>query len=129
VYQRLGVEPNGESIDIWYLACPGERVDELTLWDLDDDKIAGEEGDVVLWTASAEQLATLDRSAAVPMTLGGPITLEEDGRYFVDVQTSQGAGSSNLFFLDDLELGLVRVDFRIATTEEFRANALKSCPT
>jgi hypothetical protein len=127
VNQRLGAGPNGDSIDIWYVPCRGESVNELTFWELDDDKRAMNEGDVVLWTARAGQLSSLGSSALVPMDASGPIALAKDGRYLVDVQTSQGAGGTNLLVLDDLGPGLVRVDFRNVTMEEFRANALKSC--
>jgi len=127
VYQRVGVESNGVSIGVVYSACPGERVLELTLWELDGDNVMGEEGDTVLWSASDQELLAVESSVVVPSDELGPIKLEDGARYFLDTLTTQGGGDPGAFSTSDLEPDHVLVDLRNVTSEEFVENAANSC--
>jgi hypothetical protein len=127
VYQRLGAEPSGTSLRVWYLPCPGERVDELDLWDLDSDNTAGNNGDVILWTASEGELSALATPPIVPRRGSELLNIDDDVRYYLEVYTTQGAGDTGSFFVSDLEEGRIRVDLQTLSMEEFRTNAANSC--
>jgi len=127
VHQRFGVEPRGAAIGIVYAPCPGEQVRGLTLWQLDGDNIAGNDGDTVIWTGSTEELLTAESTVVEPATESGPIELEDDLRYFVVAETTQGGGSTDAFVARDLIVGHVYVNSGTLTEQEFRDNASNSC--
>ena len=126
-YQRLAVERVENSVAVRYQRCSGEEITQLELWELDDDNIATEDGDRVIWTATENELAMLDDGAIIPSDDAGPLVLRQGQKYWLDIETSHGSADSNSFRLDQLTLDSVRVDRSDRDLAEFLDEAIRSC--
>jgi hypothetical protein len=126
-YDRLGVKLVDGAILVRYLACDGEDVKFVRLYELDDDNVAPEEGDDLLWEA-VDPESTVLASGLVPTPADGePIELFQETEYWVEVVTNQNTVDSNEFGAADLSTSDYYVHRRTLDDAEFTRAADKSC--
>jgi hypothetical protein len=94
-YERLGVTLEDGALRVRYQACDDETLGSLTLYLLDGDNIAPEEGDALIWTADPEWLRDPDGRGVIASRDGQPLQLEADEDYFLVVETSRGAADTD----------------------------------
>lgn len=96
-YERLGVVLEDGALRIRYEACDDEALESLSLYLLDADNVAPEDGDTLIWAASPEWLRNPDGHGVIASHDGQPLLLEADKDYFVDVETSRGGADTDGF--------------------------------
>lgn len=126
-YARLGVRPEGSSVLIRYLPCPGEVVKAARLYQLDGDTVAPDEGDTLLWQRTGSDLASIGESGVLPLVGDEPFAFEPKSEYFIEVESTKNLVDTGAFTIDDLDIDKVRVNFRNLSEAEFVADADASC--
>ena len=125
VFSRLGVGYSSTGdLSLYYLSCEAEEVTSLTLYLLDGDNVAPDDGDEIVWQAP---LPISERVYSVPHELTEPLATEEAELLFV-VETSLGGGDSDSFKLDQIGEGYIRTGTKKSLSqEEFARSAATTC--
>jgi hypothetical protein len=127
-YSRLGVQSAGSSLLVRYLPCPGEVISRVSIYQLDDDNVAMESGDVLLWEAtSGSDLRSLVADGVVPSIDDRGLELDPGVDYWVDVETSMNTIDSDAFTADDLHAHTVRVNGENLRENDFVKRARATC--
>ncbi len=125
-YDRLGITQDDSGLTVYYVACPGERVDEVALWSLDGDSTWPDDGDVKQWAVKQpstddDGLITLKPAFDALSSVGGETVV------LVDVRSSAGAADSDAFEVGKLRAGQFLVRTKLLSEEVFLARARQSC--
>lgn len=126
-YDRLGVQIVDDAILVRYLACDGEVVKSVRLYELDGDNVAPDEGDLVLWEAVGVESVVL-ASGLVPTRSGGEaIELLQEEDYLIEVETDRNTVDTFAFGVADLSTSDFYVNLRKLNDAEFTETADRSC--
>ena len=109
---------------------------DLTLWEVDENRVVFDAEDVMLWQASDVERMASGVDGVVPSDSAGPPRLEGGKEYVVGAITSFGEGHQGVFAVSELEAGKIRVNGSVdglegenpnLTVDDFRRSAAGSC--
>jgi hypothetical protein len=126
-YDRLGVQLVDRSILVRYLACDGEDVKFVRLYELDGDNVAPEEGDDLLWEAVGVESTVLASGLVPTRSDGEPIELFQEENYLIEVVSNRSTVDTFGFGVKDLPTSEFYVNGRTLDDAEFTRAADKSC--
>jgi len=130
VHDRIGVYLDESTVVVSYLPCAGEIINDVVLWELDGNDIAGDEGDSIIWEASSAELVAILNAPIQIQNGSGSILMTNEAEYWIFVHTNTGIGSPSTLRLTELgELGQDEVfsGGRARSVEDFEERATDSC--
>ena len=124
-HDRVGISTDGDGILIVYWRCPGEEAVAARLYEMSGSETVPD-GSHLIWEQAWRDSSGLLMPRFTPSDDAGPIQLDPEKEYWVDVQTVDGLARSLAFERSDLS-GLVRSNGHTIDGREWVESAEESC--